>query len=306
MTSAFPTKRRPAGRCVTGLGSVLLATIAAQAQASPFSYQLDSARVAGNASGGAGCFEEFVGGLGGWTQVRGDAVASAGLVTFQNPGALEGVLQTEYDLDLEREDIQGPSACFVSLGGGDAIFTTVWVNHLPALPGGYYQQQFVYALSPTLAESITVSLERFNASVAGELGIAPGLHVSQSRLLLDSTDPNDIVLAAPIQSQTAAITESELANATGERTHLRLTYEDSSQTVYASYSLDGEATYQSPFTPLVSNFGASIGPGLFWAGGGAITLLPTEVPSLSPIGSAVLAGLLLLGASLRRARRLRP
>lgn len=302
MTDRIAVQRRSKLLGASLVASLLVASSAARAEHSVFFYQLDSARVVGNASGGAGCFEGFGAGLGGWTQAIGNPVASGGFVEFQDPGESVGVLRTSYDLLLEREDIQGPAACDVTFGGGNATLTTEWVNHVPNLPGDFYGHQFVYAITPTLVESIIVSVIQLDATVAAEFGLAPGLFVSQSKLLLDATDPNDIVLASAIEYQTAPITEAQLSGATGQRIYLRLFYDDVSSTVVASYSIDGEATYPSPFTSVSSSF-AGLAPGRFW-GTGAATTSPKAAPSLSPLGGALLASLL-LAASLGALRRTR-
>jgi len=120
------------------IANLLLVTSSAHAAHSVFFYQLDSAGVVGNASGGAGCSEGFGSGLGGWSQTIGDAVASGGFVEFENPGESVGVLQTFYDLLLEREDIRAPSGCELNFGAGDATLTTEWVNYVPKLLGDLY------------------------------------------------------------------------------------------------------------------------------------------------------------------------
>lgn len=300
---------RTPGRSQLGLcalATVLLTASAARADHTTFLYQLDSARVVGNASGGAGCTETFDAGLNGWVQAIGEAVASGGLVTFQNPGQHQDVLRTFYDLTLDREDIEAPAACHLVAGGGDATLTTEWVNHLPNTPGGFHGHLLLYQTSnPVITEGIFVSLANFEGLVASEIGVAPGLIVVQNKMRLDITNPSDIVLASAMELQTVAITEAQLAAAVGQRIYLRLFYDESAKTVEASYSLDGEATYQTPFTPVSTAF-SSAGVGRFWATGDPLTPAMTATPSLGPIGAAGLAALLLVASAIRwrpRARR---
>lgn len=273
-----------------------------------FFYQLDSAGVVGNASGGAGCSSGFASSLEGWTQNNGDPVAAGGFAVFQDPAAPDDLFSSVYDLALEQEVLAGPGACILSAGDGDATLTTEWVNHVPELPGGFYGLQLAYAITPTQVEATTLVVRNLDAAVAAELGVAPGLQLAQTRLLLDATDPNDLVLLGPVQTQTTPLAEAQLAGATGDRVFLRLSYDELSGSVVGSYSLDGEASYASPFTPLPSNFPASPFPGLFFAIAGAVQSTgppsPLSVPSLSPLGGAVLlAGLLFAGAQRRKRGR---
>ena len=301
MTIRLP-KRRRTSLLLTAQVALLLAAGAARANHSVFFYQLDSAGIVGNASGGAGCFEDFAAGLGGWFPALGNPVASGGFVEFENPGEVSGAFLPFYDVLLEREDIQAPATCDVVAGGGNATYTTEWVNAVPNLPGDFYGHQFVYAVSLTFVEAIIVSVTRLDAGLAAEFGLPPGLFISQSKLQLDSTDPDDIVLASPIDTQLAPISEAELAGATGGRVYLRLVYDQDSVNVVASYSLDGGASYQSPFTAVdVGNFGFV--PARFWATGAAATR-GTNVPALSRLAGTLLAGLLVAASlGILRTRR---
>jgi hypothetical protein len=291
---------------VPGLFQVKVSDFRAPTDPNGFLYQLDRGQVAGNASGGSGCAEEFDGGLNGWTPLNGNPTALGGFVDFENPGAIVDVLQTVYDLALERVDLQSAATCALAVGGGNATLTTEWVNHLPSEPGGFYGHQLAYAISPTAVEAITLYVRNPDAAVAAELGISSGLQVGLDRLLLDMTDPQHVVLAAPIVSQVASLSEAQLAGATGQRIHLRLEYDEGASTVTGAYSLDGEATYQSPFTPVTSQFGALSVPGLFIATAGAVNT-PTPVPTLSPMGISLLTGLLIGGSlATRRFGRQKP
>lgn len=131
-------------------------------------------------------------------------------------------------------------------------------------------------------ESIAITVRNLEPAVAVALGAEPGIHVVQSRLQLDVSDPNDVVLAAPTSSQVAAVSESQIHGATGDRIHLRLEYQETSSDVMGSYSLDGGATYQMPFAPYASSFGALPAPGNFQAIGGEIRLPGGAMVTVDP------------------------
>ena len=266
-----------------------------------FLYRLDRAEVIGNASGGAGCSEDFSAGLGGWTPALGMPVAVGGLVEFEDPGEVSDLVSTFHDVEYVREDLQSPGACQLSSAGGPASLITEWVATGPGGPGDYYGHQLVYALSLTSAESIAIQLRTMTPDVAAELGVTPGLRVELLRLELDTSDPGAIVLAAPIDSQSVPITKSDITSATGNRIYLRLDY--AFGTVDASYSLDGGASFL-PVGSTVSSFDFALGPGLFWAGAGAITLPPPPaVPALPGVAGPVLAALLAVLSGLFLAQR---
>lgn len=287
---------------VLPLVAALLGAAGALADHTEFFYQLDSAGVVGNASNGAGCFEDFDAGFGGWSPAIGNPTVSGGFVVFENPGEHQDVLLPFYDLVVDREDIRAPSACQLTYGNGDATLTTEWVNHMPSLPGGFHGIMLFYPLGSSLVEGFNVSLSNADATVAAEFGIAPGLHLSQNRFLLDTSDPQAVVLADEIEIQTAALAEAALASAVGGRIFLRLSYDETAQTIVGSYSLDGEATYLSPFVPVTTAF-SSAGPASFWVIGDPMTPLP-KVPALHPFGVTLLVGLIVAsgGRSLRSTR----
>lgn len=167
-------------------------------------------------------------------------------------------------------------------GSSDFSAQSVWSTaYLPQAPGGFMGQYFVDSVSGT---TFSINLSNFDQAAANAIGSGALTGLSMSFSEVTSSGSTVHVQQVSIMSQPF----------TGDLV-MRLLFDKATQTLSASYSLDGGTTFQSPFAGLTSS-----GKGNHVLAGDPITVSAVPVPaSLGLFGSA-LAGL--VGLRGRKAR----
>ena len=166
-----------------------------------------------------------------WSVLRGTAEEAGGVATMHDPGTDVVIGQVNVDTStIENEQAVEP-------GAGNFTATSYWV---PTLPGSDEEFHFqFYGVGSSVIESAGLQLTNMSAESAAAQsppGIA-GYAVSQVLARIgDSNSRTDSVAITP-------------ASVTG-RIVFRVSYDDTTQLLTSSFSLDGGTTFQSPFPPV--------------------------------------------------------
>lgn len=168
-----------------------------------------------------------------WAQLLGSATESGGVVALQSPG-------TDYSIGgptLDVSNIEHEEAAVN--GAGSFTATSFW---LPVVPGTDAEFHFqLYGLGGVI-ESAGCSFT--NRSAAGAAGGAPGT-LAGPAIAQQLTRYEDGTWSTP-SFENVAVSPGAI---TGQIA-LRLAFDDGADTLACSFSLDGGATFQSPFTPV--------------------------------------------------------
>jgi hypothetical protein len=203
--------------------------------ASAYSFSLDRFEMTGNEPGAF--VDEFDDGdVAPWEIYDPTVAESGGYVTFSTPGTVETAILDGVSVVMEMSFIGSGNAPVRPVNGsGDFTGISRWTPVIPAVDE-WYEMQIGYTIQeePRIAIDISLGVANWGPTVADFLNVPSGLGISFYR----STDK--------LTWQHVLIDESDLT----EPILLRLDFEDSSDEFTASFSLDGGATYQSPFTPL--------------------------------------------------------
>ncbi len=212
----------------------------------PFVVSLDRFRIEGNLPGGV--TDEFDDGtLSPWTLSNGTVEESGGLLTLRSPGDV-----TVYDVDghvvttEESESSCSEGPFLVADGAGDFTATATLATGVPG------QNQF-FLLECDLEDSagnladIQIGIFHMEAGVANDPSILPGpFHLYPAGLSITFLNDEDPGLAP----QSDLISPGDV---TGDIL-LSLVFDDETNQFTATYSLDGGASVQSPFSPIDSPF----------------------------------------------------
>jgi len=229
--ASFRFAARFGSRMVAGL-LVLLAPAAASAL--PFSSSVERFEGDGNAYGSAGgvFVDEFDDGVIGpnWATLLGTAIESGGKLTLRDPGLTVPLV------GLPQEISTVESTAELDNGGGDFTITSYWdPTPLPVNRQFFFQ---LYGLNPVI-EASGITVNNFDAATAAGAGAPVGWSIGRQRVFPLGNQ------APPVQDYVAI---DPLA-ITG-RIVLRLSFDDATDLLTASFSLDGGTTFQSPFAPL--------------------------------------------------------
>jgi hypothetical protein len=251
-----------------------------------FSYSVDRFEVDGNVfgpvDGTLDYVDEFDNGtiVPDWVALLGTNLESGGVVTLKNPGTDYTIGGVSVDVsNIENEDA-------VANGSGDFTATAYWLPSLALTDQEFHFQ--LYELGPVI-ESVGLSVGSASAAVPPAI-IGPS--ISQALTQISGTyntlayntisiDPNDV---------------------TGQIV-LRISFDDASNTVTNSFSLDGGTTFQSPFPALPAFVGVSeyeflLGAGVIEgpppAGTPTATPTPAATPTPTPLPTPQMVGLRLL------------
>ena len=217
-----------------------------------------------------------------WDVHQPTVTESGGVVTVSSPSvpfyAIIGGIPQFIESSTFESVHSGPTG--VQDGAGDFTGTSTWLPGLPEM-----NQRFSMAIhndpAPGLTESISIGVGNMEPSIAAAWGFSSGgTGISFGRMTIDESaggfDPT-------FQYQNFMI---DPADVTGNIL-LQLTFDDASNQLGGTFSLDGGTTFQSPFTSISPNAGD---PSYIWTMGAAsISVAPEPVSStLFLVGGATL------------------
>jgi len=257
----------------------LCACLAARARASHhvFSSSVDRFEADGNVFGPAGGALDFVDEFDDgtiapeWSQLLGTAVEAGGVVQLRDPGSDENYV----GLALDVSNIENENA--LQDGAGDFAGTSYW---LPALPGPDLEFHFkTYGLGPTI-EAAGLEVTNYSATTVAahpELVAGPAITHSLARI-----NGGGFYV---VQSSTVSISPASII---GEIA-LRLSFDDATNMLSGSFSLDGGATFQSPFAAVPIFVGLTQTELLLGAGSDVDTSPPPPPRPPVPVATKVLS-----------------
>jgi hypothetical protein len=273
---------------LVALGLVLAPGMTGPAHGShtTFSSSVDRFEIDGNVFGPADGALDFVdefddGSLApDWSVLRGTADEAGGVATMHDPGTDVIIGQVNVDTStIENEEAVVP-------GAGNFTATSYWVPTLPGTDEEFHFQ--LYGIGPSVIESAGLQVTNMSAASAAAQsppGVA-GYAVSQVLVRIGgSGDRTDTVPINP-----AAVTGQIV---------FRGSYDDTTQLLTCSFSLDGGTTFQSPFPP-VSIF-QGVPSSEILLGAGAVTTPSTE-PTCSAVATMEKGGLRTIGRFRLRGR----
>lgn len=213
--------------------SLLLAPTAGRALT--FSSSVERFEADGNGYGSAdGVFDlvdEFDGGTlaPNWSVLLGSAEESGGVLRLHDPGVVEPLVA----LTQEISAVEGA----VELGNGDGNFTiTSYWDPAPLTTNRQFFFQ-LYGIGATVeAEGFTVN--NLDAATAAAAGAPVGYSIGRERVFPLGGDP-------PVQDYVAI----DPSTITGPIV-LRMVFDDATDLLTCSFSLDGGLTFQTPFAPI--------------------------------------------------------
>jgi len=188
-----------------------------------------------------------------WAPLLGTATEAGGELTLHDPGVLAPLVGLPQEISVVEATTD------VANGGGDFTLTSYW-NPAPLPTNRQFFFQ-IYAVSPVVeAEGFTVN--NFDATAAAAAGAPVGYSIGVERVF-------------PLGNQLPPVTSYvsiSPASITGQIV-LRMSFDDTTDLMTYSFSLDGGATFQSPFAPLQAFVLSPEGEALL----GAATI-PTSAP----------------------------
>jgi hypothetical protein len=210
-----------------------------------------------------------------WSPLLGTNVESGGVVTLKNPGTDYTIGSVSVDVsNIENEDP-------VVDGSGDFTATTYWVPSLPATDQEFHFQ--LYELGSVI-EAAGLSVGSASAAVPPGV-VGPSITMAVTQVLGGSFN----------QSASVSIDPNDI---TGQIV-LRISVDDATNMMTGSFSLDGGATFQSPFPPMpvfvgVDEYEFLLGAGVIESNIGPTptptpTATPTPLPTPQPIGMQLLS-----------------
>jgi hypothetical protein len=220
--------------------------MAAPVHARTFSSSCDRFEVDGNAFGPADGTPDFVddftaGGLApNWSLLLGTAVETGGVLVARDPGASVQLGAIPFEISTVENSIH-------DIGNGEGSFTMTswWLPVLPAVDTELHMQ--LYSISPVI-EAVGLTVTNLSPSTAALQGSPTGYAVNQS---LTQGFGNTF---STLQSNSASFAPAAV---TGQIV-LRMSLDDATDMVMTSFSLDGGATFQSPF-PSMHAFNDGVG-----------------------------------------------
>jgi hypothetical protein len=231
-----------------------------------FSSSVDRFEIDGNVFGspdGALDFvDEFDDGFVGpeWEPLLGTAVEAAGVMTLRNPGGDVSIGGLSVDVsNIEHEDA-------LHDGGGDFTATSHWIPVLPDVDLEFHFQTYAFG---GVIEAAGLTVTNYSAATAaGVPGLlaGPAVNFQLARFQGGTFDT--------IQSSSVAIDPQAISG----NIALRLSFDDATNMLTGSFSLDGGATYQSPFPSAPIFVGVSTTELLLGAGSNVSTPPPPPPP----------------------------
>jgi hypothetical protein len=238
---------RRTSRCVwMAVASLAVCLMAAPVHAGTFSSSCDRFEVDGNAFGPADGTPDFVddftaGTLGpNWALLLGTAIETGGVLVARDPGFSVQLGAVPFEISTVENALHD-----IGNGEGSFTMTSSWLPVLPAVDTELHMQ--LYSLSPVI-EAVGLTVTDLSPSTAALQGSPAGYSVNQS------LTHGFGATFSTLQSNSSSFGPSAV---TGQII-LRMSFDDTTDMVTTSFSLDGGATFQSPFPPMhIFNDGVS-------------------------------------------------
>jgi hypothetical protein len=201
-----------------------------------FSSSVERFEVDGNAFGPADGTLDFVDEFDNgtiapdWTPLLGTAVETGDAVQLKNPG-------TDYEIGGLSVDVSNiENATDIDDGAGDFVASAYWTPVIPVTGAEFHFQ--TYALTSTIEAAGLSFTNAAPGSVDPPAIAGPAIVCQLTRI--DGTGYHDVSFQ-PVAIDPQGITG---------RIVFRLAFDDATNMLSCSYSLDGGTTFQSPFSPV--------------------------------------------------------
>jgi hypothetical protein len=214
-----------------------------------FEYKVNSFEVTGNLPGyNIDNFDDGV--LAPWTTLFGTTAEVGGYAVLSNPGF--PMSPPGYpNITMERSDIIAPGGFNVVDGYGNFTATSMWFPIDPDPPGGFYGMNLDYQISATEREILGIDVAHLSNIVANNLTGGPGgLQIIQVRWVYEYNPSTGEFGEGTFEEIGWYLFDEE--DMTGD-IGLRLFFDDSTNQVTMSFSLDGGETFLSPLSPMTSS-----------------------------------------------------
>jgi hypothetical protein len=272
-------------KLVTAAAGAMLCLTSSTASAIPLSgtsytSSLDSTEILGNSFGTfVDNFDDNVLDPSVWGVRNPTVVESGGVVTFSSPGNIRGGCSNGYCMTQESSGIATDNHAVFD-GQGDFTWTSTWLPGLPN-PNQLFGVGFSYACIPGVEQcngGLGMAVGNIEGIVADILGLSPGLNL----FFYGGFQPPQI----PLYNYAQAFSISP-ADITGEIV-MQLAFNDSTDIVNAAFSLDGGASFLTPFSPVQTG---PIGLGILSAGAQSWSLRSVPEPSTPTLFAVGIVGL---------------
>jgi hypothetical protein len=252
----------------------LVAPVPATAHHHVFSSSVDRFEVDGNvfgsADGALDFVDEFDDGVLApeWSPLLGTAVETGGVAVLENPGTDISIGSLTLDVsNIELEDD-------VEDGGGNFTMSSYWMPVVPQTDAEFHLQLYgVGSLIEAAGLSFTNQSAASAAAVPGSLA-GPAIAEQLTRIGGDNT-----ITRFEVPVDAGAITG---------RIVLRLSFDDDTNLLTGSFSLDGGVTFQSPFPPIPIFNGVTASEVLLGAGGSGPPTAPPPPPAPQTVAMKLL------------------
>jgi hypothetical protein len=225
--------------CSLGLAAALLVLCApAPARAGAFSSSCDRFEIDGNAFGPADgtpdFVDEFTGGTlaPNWSLLLGTVVQTGGTLVAKNPGTGVQLGPVPFEISTAENALHE-----IGDGEGDFVMTSSWLPTLPVTDTEFHMQ--LYSISPII-EAVGLTVTNLSPATAALQGSLAGYAVNQS------VTQGFGAGFSTLQSNSVSVNPAAV---TGHIV-IRMSLDDTTNMVTTSFSLDGGATFQSPFPPM--------------------------------------------------------
>src|SRR5262245_20121954 len=218
--------------------SLGLCATAVPAHSGAFSSSCDRFEIDGNAFGPADgtpdFVDEFTGGTlaPNWSLLLGTVVESGGTLVAKNPGAAVQLGSVPFEISTAENALHD-----IGDGEGSFTMTSSWLSTLPATDTEFHMQ--LYSIGPII-EAVGLTVTNLSPATAALQGSLAGYAVNQS-LTHGFGGSFSTVQSNSVSINPAAVTGHIV---------IRMSLDDTTNMVTTSYSLDGGATFQSPFPPM--------------------------------------------------------
>jgi len=242
-------------------GISLFVTSFVDASDHTFTFAVDRFEISGNAQGNP--VDEFNDGdLSSWS-IRGTATEAGDKMTLSNPGDHDNLLTSLIPIVIDVSSAKAPATFNVVDGGGNFTATSTWEGSasLPASNSGeYHLMGLSYNTSGSLQEIIGIFLTNVSGPTAILFSVSSDLLIGQFKVVIDTSGVQASLVSIDLEANT--IKKSDVTG----NILTSISFDDATNEITISYSIDSGATLFSPFTPLTNTIPNTSGQVIFHAG----------------------------------------